>query len=46
MQLGGAVYLFLRGVEGPEAGCYVVPPSVALLDTLDQEMARVAGRAA
>jgi exodeoxyribonuclease V beta subunit len=46
MQLGGAVYLFLRGVKGPEAGCYVVPPSVALLNTLDQEMARVAGRAA
>lgn len=33
--LGGAVYLFLRGIRGPAAGCYVVRPPRALLDALD-----------
>lgn len=34
-QLGGAVYLFLRGIHGPEQGVYLVPPSIALLAGLD-----------
>ena len=33
-QLGGAVYLFLRGIEGPEAGCCTMPCSAALLALL------------
>jgi exodeoxyribonuclease V beta subunit len=33
-QLGGAYYLFLRGM--PEAGVYFAEPSAALLDALDQ----------
>lgn len=35
-QLGGAVYLFLRGVHGPTGGCYHVAPDVAFLDALDR----------
>ncbi|MDE2456859.1 MAG: PD-(D/E)XK nuclease family protein, partial [Burkholderiales bacterium] len=34
-QLGGAVYLFLRGIGAAGRGCCVVPPSIALLDELD-----------
>ena len=34
-QLGGALYLYLRGIRGPAAGCVVVRPPVALLDELD-----------
>ena len=34
-QLGGAVYLFLRGIKGPQNGVCLIPPSVALLDALD-----------
>ncbi|MGJ7543180.1 exodeoxyribonuclease V subunit beta [Variovorax sp. LT1R16] len=34
--LGGAVFLFLRGVAGPASGCYHVQPPLALLDGLDQ----------
>ena len=33
--LGGAVYLFLRGIHGPAAGCYTIAPPLALLDALD-----------
>ena len=33
--LGGAVYLFLRGIAGPEAGCCCIAPPLALLDRLD-----------
>ena len=33
--LGGAAYLFLRGIQGPAHGCYHVPPPMALLDALD-----------
>jgi exodeoxyribonuclease V beta subunit len=33
--LGGAVYLFLRGLRGPQAGCVQVPVSPALLAALD-----------
>jgi len=37
-QLGGAVYLFLRGIDGPAAGCCTLPAPVALLDALDAMM--------
>ena len=33
--LGGAVYLFLRGVAAPGAGCVHLPADVALLELLD-----------
>jgi exodeoxyribonuclease V beta subunit len=33
--LGGAVYLFLRGVHGPEQGCCVLGAPTAMLDALD-----------
>jgi exodeoxyribonuclease V beta subunit len=33
--LGGALYLFLRGLDGPTRGLYLVPPDLALLDALD-----------
>ncbi|MEX8494532.1 3'-5' exonuclease, partial [Sphaerotilus sp.] len=33
--LGGAIYLFLRGVQGPQAGCAVVPAPLALLEALE-----------
>ncbi len=34
-QLGGAIYFFLRGIEGPTGGCHVVPADPALLDGID-----------
>jgi exodeoxyribonuclease V beta subunit len=34
-QLGGALYLFLRGIHGREQGCVHLPPSWPLLDALD-----------
>ena len=34
-QLGGAVYLFLRGIDGPAGGCCTLPAPLALLDGLD-----------
>ena len=37
-QLGGAVYLFLRGIRGPAAGCCHLPAPLALLDALDQAL--------
>lgn len=43
--LGGALYFFVRGIDGPAQGMHVVPPSLpllealgALLDTPDLEM--------
>ncbi|MDO8777991.1 MAG: exodeoxyribonuclease V subunit beta [Burkholderiaceae bacterium] len=33
--LGGAVYLFLRGVKGPQNGVCLIPASLPLLDALD-----------
>jgi exodeoxyribonuclease V beta subunit len=33
-QLGGAVYLFLRGIDGPAGGCCTLPAPLALLDGL------------
>ena len=34
--LGGAIYLFLRGVHSPGAGCFHVAPSLGLLKALDE----------
>ncbi|PUE41255.1 exodeoxyribonuclease V subunit beta [Limnohabitans sp. Bal53] len=34
-QLGGAVYLFLRGIDGPAGGCCTLPANLELLDGLD-----------
>lgn len=34
--LGGAVYLFLRGIQGPAKGCCHVAPPLALLQELDR----------
>ena len=34
-QLGGAVYFFLRGIQGPVSGCHHVSTPMALLDALD-----------
>ena len=34
-QLGGAVYLFLRGIDGPAGGCCTLPAPRAVLDGLD-----------
>ena len=33
--LGGALYFFVRGIDGPAQGMHLVPPSLALLDALD-----------
>ena len=38
-QLGGAVYYFLRGLQGPANGCHWVAPPLALLDALDTLLA-------
>jgi exodeoxyribonuclease V beta subunit len=43
--LGGAIYLFLRGVNGPAAGCCHVAPPLSLLSALDA-MLRPRARAA
>lgn len=37
-QLGGAIFLFMRGVAGPERGCCVLPALPALLDGLGQAL--------
>jgi hypothetical protein len=50
-QLGGALYLFLRGIRGPERGVVHVPADLALLEALDaafgdaSNSAMAAGRA-
>ena len=36
--LGGAIYLFLRGIKGPEQGCYVLPAHPQLLQALDHSL--------
>jgi exodeoxyribonuclease V beta subunit len=33
--LGGAVYLFLRGIDGPAGGCCTLPAAMPLLQALD-----------
>jgi len=36
-QLGGAVFMFLRGIANEQTrGCYLIPPDPDLLDSLDQ----------
>jgi exodeoxyribonuclease V beta subunit len=37
--MGGAVYLFLRGINTPSAGVHTLRPSWALIDLLDQRFA-------
>lgn len=37
--LGGAVYLFLRGIKGPQNGVCLIPASAPLLDALDAMLA-------
>jgi exodeoxyribonuclease V beta subunit len=32
--LGGAVYLFLRGIKGPQSGVCLIPASIPLMDAL------------
>ncbi len=40
-QLGGAVFLFLRGIANVHTrGCYLIEPELALLDGLDRLLAR------
>ncbi len=43
-QLGGAVYLFLRGVNGPASGCCAIEAPLALIDAVDATLP--AGRSA
>jgi exodeoxyribonuclease V beta subunit len=38
-QLGGAVYLYLRGVRGPARGVCLIPPNLALLGALEEMLA-------
>jgi exodeoxyribonuclease V beta subunit len=38
--MGGAVYLFLRGVDTPSAGVHALRPPWALIDLLDQRFAK------
>ena len=40
--LGGAIYLFLRGLRGPAAGCYHLPAPLPLLEALDQALGKPA----
>ena len=35
-QLGGALCLFLRGIEGPERGCFTMPADAQWLERLDR----------
>ena len=37
--LGGAVYLYLRGIRGPERGVCLVAPDITLLDALEDMLA-------
>ena len=41
-QLGGAIYLFLRGIDGPAGGCVWVPASLPLLAGMDALLGDVA----
>ena len=40
-QLGGALYFFLRGMDGTAHGVHVVPPELALLDALQALISEV-----
>ncbi len=35
-QLGGAICLFLRGIDGPARGCFTMPADIAWLDEFDR----------
>ena len=35
-QLGGAICLFLRGIDGPARGCFTMPADMAWLDEFDR----------
>ncbi len=41
--LGGAIYLFLRGVNSATGGCCHVPPSVELIEALDATLVPLSG---
>jgi len=38
--MGGAIYLFLRGIDSPQAGVHALRPAWALIDQLDQLFAK------
>ncbi len=38
-QLGGAICLFLRGIDGPARGCFTMPADIAWLDDFDRLLA-------
>ena len=40
--LGGAVYLFLRGIQGPKNGVYLIPACIPLLNALDAMLGEAA----
>jgi exodeoxyribonuclease V beta subunit len=44
-QLGGALYLFLRGIDAPGNGVLTIAPPLELLDALDALLTREAHRA-
>jgi exodeoxyribonuclease V beta subunit len=39
-QLGGALCLFLRGIEGPERGCFTMPADARWLERLDRVLSQ------
>ncbi len=43
-QLGGAVYLYLRGIDGPERGVCLLTPTPALLDGIDAMLGPLGGQ--
>jgi exodeoxyribonuclease V beta subunit len=40
--MGGAIYLFLRGIDSPQAGVHALRPAWALIDQLDSLFAKTA----
>ena len=40
--MGGAIYLFLRGIDSPQAGVHALRPAWALIDQLDSLFAKAA----
>ncbi len=42
LHLGGAVYLFLRGIQGPASGVCLIPACQPLLEALDAMLAEAA----
>jgi exodeoxyribonuclease V beta subunit len=39
--MGGAIYVFLRGIDTPSAGVHALRPSWALIEQLDHLFAKV-----